>query len=193
MWDLPFQWSIQNKIVFLTEVVIRCFHSTNMKYTQNEWNWILKDARLASHLLIDQHSASAGTGKSTGMLYNRCPVSMTATVREMHHNKGVCSTCRAYHSALPTYAHLAVPPNLGLWRAHHGCIKPCHEDLLQPSRAVSDINWDVSKSFWSVHLTAVLLEITFPCVTENCLTLCGCTDASQRLCACRWGSLLKAT
>lgn len=36
------------------------------------------------------------------------------------------------------------------------------------------------------------LEIKFPCVTGNCLTLCGGTNALQKPCACRWGSPLRA-
>ena len=81
----------------------------------------------------------------------------------------VCRPCGAWHHAIMPWGYASVQLNC-IWYELR-----CFKVILEcPS------------------LLSTLLEIKFPCVTENCLTLCSCTDDLQQPCACRWRSLLKA-
>lgn len=116
---------------------------------------------------------------------NKSPVSMAVMIKETHHNKDNHSAC----SSSFTQHYL----QYSLWCAHHGV----HDTMPWGYASVRlSCIWYKPRCFKVIlecpSLLPVLLQIKFPCVTENCLTLCGYTNALQKPCACRWGSPLKA-
>lgn len=101
---------------------------------------------------------------------------MAVTIRETHRNKdnhGACSFSITQHYLQD-----------GLWCAHHRVhdTMPCGSYKLRCFKVILECP----------SLLHTLLEIKILWFTENCSTLCGCTNALQKHRACRWGSPLKA-
>lgn len=113
------------------------------------------------------------------------PVSIAAMIRQTHHNKD--NQCSCSSSITQHYLQDS------LWCAHHRV----HDTMPWEYASVQlSCVWYKLRFFKVIlecpALLRTLQEIKYLCVTENCLTLCGCTNALQKPLACRWGSTLQA-